>query len=237
MSSAAPPSTRSPLAAFAAVFLLAAACAGALVWTLERQERAQQRTQAADVAGDHVQALQRAIELALSANNTLVALVRQGHGNVPQFEEIGMQMLPFYPGIAAMGLSPGGVVQQVVPRAGNENLLGFDQLNDPRQGAESARARESGLLTLAGPWSWCRAAWALWGASRCIWKMTWGAATSGGSRTSPSAFQRCWRLRACRSSPSGASTIDCGVFAPTTIKSKPSRRLTLRPLTTLWAAH
>ena len=60
VSSAAPPSTRSPLAAFAAVFLLAAACAGALVWTLERQERAQQRTQAADVAGDHVQALQRA---------------------------------------------------------------------------------------------------------------------------------------------------------------------------------
>ena len=151
MSSAAPPSTRSPLAAFAAVFLLAAACAGALVWTLERQERAQQRTQAADVAGDHVQALQHAIELALSANNTLVALVRQGHGNVPQFEEIGMQMLPFYPGIAAMGLSPGGVVQQVVPRAGNENSIGFDQLNDPRQGAESARARESGLLTLAGP--------------------------------------------------------------------------------------
>ena len=30
--------------------------------------------------------------------------VRQGHGNVPQFEEIGVQMLPFYPGIAAMGL-------------------------------------------------------------------------------------------------------------------------------------
>ena len=54
------------------------------------------------MAGDHVQTLQRAIELALSANNTLVALVRQGHGNVPQFEEIGMQMLQFYLGIAAI---------------------------------------------------------------------------------------------------------------------------------------
>ena len=74
------------------------------------------------MAGDHVQALQRATELALSANNTLVALVRQGHGNVSQFEEIGMQMLPFYPGIADMGLSPSGVVQQVVPRASNENF-------------------------------------------------------------------------------------------------------------------
>ena len=123
MSSAAPPSTRSPLAAFAAVFLLAAACAGALVWTLERQERAQQRTQAADVAGDHVQALQRAIELALSANNTLVALVRQGHGNVPQFEEIGMQMLPFYPGIAAMGLSSSGGCSKSFPVQATRILL------------------------------------------------------------------------------------------------------------------
>ncbi len=133
------------------VFLLAAACAGALVWTLERQDRAQQHTQVADLAGDHAQALQRAIGLALSANNALVALVRQGQGSVAQFEDIGTQMLPFYPGIAAMGLSPGGVVRQVVPRAGNENLIGFDQLNDPRQGAEAARARASGELTLAGP--------------------------------------------------------------------------------------
>ena len=142
---------RSPFAGSLAVFVLAIACAGLVVWTLERQERAQQHTQVADVAGDHVQALQRTIELTLSANNALAALVRQGRGTVTQFEEIGTQMLPLYPGIAAMGLSPGGVVRQVVPRQGNENSIGFDQLNDPRQGPESVRARESGRLTLAGP--------------------------------------------------------------------------------------
>lgn len=142
---------RSSLAGPLVVFVLAALCAGLVVWALERQERAQQRTQVADLAGDHVQALQRAIELSLSANNALVALVRQGNGQVSQFEEIGTQMLPFYPGIAAMGLSPDGVVRQVIPRQGNESLIGFDQLNDPRQGPESARARASGRLTLAGP--------------------------------------------------------------------------------------
>lgn len=146
-----PRSSNHPLFAFIAIFALAAFCAGALIWTLERQDRIQQRTQAADMAGDHVQALQRAIELALSANNALVALVRQGQGNVTHFEEVGTQMLPFYPGIAAMGLSPGGVVRQVVPRQGNESLIGFDQLKDPRQSAESIRARDTGLLTLAGP--------------------------------------------------------------------------------------
>lgn len=142
---------RSPFAGSLAVFVLAMACAGLVVWTLERQDRAQQHTQVADMAGDHVQALQRTIELALSANNALVALVRQGQGKVTQFEEIGTQMLPLYPGIAAMGLSPGGVVSQVVPRLGNESSIGFDQLRDPRQGPESVRARESGRLTLAGP--------------------------------------------------------------------------------------
>ena len=134
-----------------AVFALAAGCAGALIASLERQERMQQRTQVADMAGDHGQALQRAIELALSANNALVALVRQGQGQVSQFEDIGTQMLPFYLGITAMGLSPRGVIRQVVPRQGNERLIGFDQLNDAQQGRESARARESGRLTLAGP--------------------------------------------------------------------------------------
>ena len=43
------------------VFVLAAICAGTVVWVLERQELSQQRTQVADMAGDHVQALQRAI--------------------------------------------------------------------------------------------------------------------------------------------------------------------------------
>ncbi len=111
----------------------------------------QQRTQAVNLAGDHVQALQRAIELALSVNNGLVALVCQGQGHVPQFEEIGTQVLPLYPGIAAMGFSPGGIVQQAVPLRENEGLVAFNQPYDRLQRAESERTRESGQLTLAGP--------------------------------------------------------------------------------------
>ncbi|RZJ59488.1 MAG: hypothetical protein EON49_11240, partial [Acidovorax sp.] len=67
-----PPPTRSrrSLTGPLVVFVLSALCAAGLIWTLEQQERDQQHTQVADIAGDHVQALQRAIELALSANNT-----------------------------------------------------------------------------------------------------------------------------------------------------------------------
>ncbi|MBY0453346.1 MAG: EAL domain-containing protein [Burkholderiaceae bacterium] len=122
-----------------------------LIWNLERKEYLQERTQVSDLTGDHAQAVQRSIESALSANNALGALVRQGNGTVYEFESIGSQMLPFYPGIAALGLAPNGVIGSVVPLLGNEVLLGFDQLRDPVQGAESIRARDSGKLTLVGP--------------------------------------------------------------------------------------
>lgn len=134
-----------------AVFLLAALCAGMLIWNIEQSEYTQERTQAADLAGDHAQALQRSVESALSANNALGALVRQGNGTVYEFEAIGSQMLSFYPGIVALGLAPNGVIESVVPLRGNEVLIGFNQLRDPVQGAESVRARDSGKLTLVGP--------------------------------------------------------------------------------------
>ena len=78
-------------------------------------------------------------------------LVRQGQGFVNDFEGVATQMLPFYPGIAALGLSPGGVICCVVPRAGNENSIGFNQLEDVAQNKEARRARDTGKLTLAGP--------------------------------------------------------------------------------------
>ena len=145
------PTAASPLYAALVAFVLTALCAGAIIASLERREDAQERTQVADLASDHARALQRSIELALSANNALAALVRQGNGNVPDFEAIGTQMLPFYPGIAALGLAPQGVVQHVVPLRGNESLIGFSALLSPQQSAESALARDSRRMTLAGP--------------------------------------------------------------------------------------
>ncbi|HNQ09765.1 MAG TPA: diguanylate phosphodiesterase, partial [Giesbergeria sp.] len=85
-----------------------------------QQEEAKSRALAADLAADHAQSLQRGIERALSATYAIAALVRQGRGFVNDFNGVATQMLPFYPGIAAIGLSPGGVICCVVPRAGNE---------------------------------------------------------------------------------------------------------------------
>ena len=141
----------SPLCAAVLAFACTALCFAVWVWQLEQRDLAQQRTQVSGLANDHALALQRSIESALSANNVLVALVRQGQGEVQNFEAIGEQLLPFYPGIVALGLAPNGIVQKVVPALGNEAVLGFNQLADPVQGAEAILARDSGQLTLAGP--------------------------------------------------------------------------------------
>ena len=116
-----------------------------------QQEEAKSRALAADLAADHAQSLQRGIERALSATYAIAALVHQGRGFVNDFNGVATQMLPFYPGIAAIGLSPGGVICCVVPRAGNENSIGFNQLEDIVQNKEARRARDTRKLTLAGP--------------------------------------------------------------------------------------
>jgi len=87
----------------------------------------------------------------LSATYAVAALIRQGHGTVVDFEAVATELLPFYPGIAALGIAPGGVISNVVPRAGNEKSIGFNQLKDIAQNKEAIKARDTGKLTLAGP--------------------------------------------------------------------------------------
>lgn len=131
-------------------FLVGAACGG-LIWNEQRAEAGKARVRASELAHDQAQSLQRAIERSLSATYALAALVRRGQGKVPDFEPIATEMLPFYPGVAALGLSPGGIITQVVPLLGNEPLMGYNQLGNVAQAGESSTARDSGQLTLIGP--------------------------------------------------------------------------------------
>lgn len=133
------------------IFLLCSALTIVLIWRSEQRDIAEARTRAANLAADHTQALQRGIERALSATYAIAALVRQGRGNVLDFDAVATEMLPFYPGIAALGMSPGGIIRNVVPLAGNEKSIGFNQLTDNAQNREAIKARDTGKLTLAGP--------------------------------------------------------------------------------------
>ncbi len=142
-----------PLVVAIGMFLIAAVASGLLVRQSELTRERQQRAQVAAMAGDHARSVQRNIEHALSATYALAALVRQGKGEVADFEATAQEMLPFYPGAASLQLAPGGVVRRIVPLIGNEKAIGHKLLDDPARNKEAFLARDTGKLTLAGPFN------------------------------------------------------------------------------------
>jgi diguanylate cyclase (GGDEF)-like protein/PAS domain S-box-containing protein len=146
-------SGRRRLAVAVAVFLIAAVASLLLARQSEQLRTHQQRIRTMDMAHDHARAVQRSIEHALSATHALAALVRQGNGVVFNFEATAQEMLPFYQGAASLQLAPGGIVRHVVPLAGNEMAHGHDLLRYPARNKEAILARDTGKLTLAGPFT------------------------------------------------------------------------------------
>ncbi|MBI2307364.1 MAG: EAL domain-containing protein [Rhodocyclales bacterium] len=139
------------LLAIGLAFALAALLSGLIVWLTEQRRIESARTIAAQAATDHVQHLDQTLQQALSATYALAALVRQGRGSVENFEETAMQMLHVYPAAAALQLAPDGIIRHIVPRLGNEQAIGHDLLKDPARTKEAFLARDTGKLTLAGP--------------------------------------------------------------------------------------
>jgi len=147
------PQAGRPLLVAFIVFLIAAAVAGLLVRQSEQQRSQQQRVQFADQADDHAHIIQRNIDRALSATYALAALVQQGNGNIRDFDVTARELPPYYPDASSLQLAPGGIVQHIVPLAGNEKAIGHNLLQDPTRDKEAFLARDSGQLTLAGPFN------------------------------------------------------------------------------------
>ena len=148
---AAPASGRRPLVAALIAFLLAGAAAVGVLRQSEQFRQHEQRTHLADLAAEHADAIKNSTQRALSATYALAALVRQGQGSIANFDAIASELLRYYPGAASLQLAPGGIIQHVVPLAGNEKALGHPLLQDPTRNKEAFLARDSGRLTLAGP--------------------------------------------------------------------------------------
>lgn len=86
----------------------------------------------------------------LLRTETLAALVMQGNGRIRDFDSIAPVMLN-RSAIRNMLLAPGGVVSDVYPREGNEKLIGFNLFGPGAGSREALRAKDTGSLTLGGP--------------------------------------------------------------------------------------
>jgi signal transduction histidine kinase/CheY-like chemotaxis protein/sensor domain CHASE-containing protein len=136
-----------------AVLLIAGAVSAAMVWKLDRHDLNEEKARAAETANDHALALQASLDRALSSSYALAALVREGHGHVDHFESAATELLPFYPGVHGLSLAPGGVISQAIPPSDAVKVVGEDLLNNATTAAEAGRARDTGQLVLAGPFT------------------------------------------------------------------------------------
>jgi diguanylate cyclase (GGDEF)-like protein/PAS domain S-box-containing protein len=133
------------------VFLLAALVSATLIWQLERSQLEKARVNAYSLAHDHARSAQGHMDRTLSAVYALSVLVQQSHGDIKNYEKIATKMLTYYPGVSVLVLAPNGIITHTVPMAVNEKAIGLNLFTDPVMGQEARLARDTGQLTLAGP--------------------------------------------------------------------------------------
>ena len=87
----------------------------------------------------------------VSAVEVLGALARQSGGTIPDFQKVAAELLAARPGLASLELEPGGVVRDIVPRAGNERAIGLNVLNNPAYRPSASATIQKRALTVTGP--------------------------------------------------------------------------------------
>jgi diguanylate cyclase (GGDEF)-like protein/PAS domain S-box-containing protein len=136
-----------------AVCVVCCVLSALLLWKLDQSRVEAARTRAQVEAAEQANSVESALARSLSATYSLGALLSQGGGQIRDFDAIAAQLLPYYPGVQSLQIAPRGVVRQIYPLAGNEKAIGHDLLGDPARHRESALARDTGQLTLAGPFT------------------------------------------------------------------------------------
>jgi signal transduction histidine kinase len=95
--------------------------------------------------------LDRHLNESLFATYALAALIKSEHGNIAGFDGLAKEFIAYQPHIASLQLAPAGVVQHIVPLAGNEKAIGHNLLTDEKRNTEARLALQTKKLTLAGP--------------------------------------------------------------------------------------
>ncbi|MBO6793563.1 MAG: PAS domain-containing protein [Balneolaceae bacterium] len=96
------------------------------------------------------QNIQRTISEAYSAA-LFLALTVQDNGEVKNFETYAENLLNNHEGVDVLQLVPDGVIQYVYPYEGNEAVIGYNILADPKVNREVIRATETRTVYFAGP--------------------------------------------------------------------------------------
>lgn len=128
---------------------LAAASVGIIFVLFHIQKRESIRHAGYVVTGE-ISKLQYSIDSHLLNAEILEMIVINDQGVVKDFNSIAKRLYANDPSIRSLQLAPDGVVTYVYPLEGNEDAFG-DLFSDPERKTEAEYARDTGEMTLAGP--------------------------------------------------------------------------------------
>ena len=124
-----------------------------LIYFFAQYNQQQKRLSVQKLSSSYVSLIRNNVFQAISATYPLAALIRTQKGDASGFTELATEMLPLYPGAASLQLQPDGILKHVVPLKGNESAIGHNLLLSPDRTKEAFLARDTGKLTLAGPFN------------------------------------------------------------------------------------
>lgn len=133
------------------VLLLAFIVAMGTVILMEKTDigRTRERTeQQALIMADKIRYV---VENLLLTTNTVEALIKEGDGQIQNFDWIIPIVIKDYP-IHNIAVAPKGIVTQIYPYEGNEAAIGHNLLTDPARATEAKITRDSKKLTISGPY-------------------------------------------------------------------------------------
>lgn len=132
---------------FMTVLLLGAV----LLLVIEKYLQSDQQQRALRRSAWIANAIERQLVEDMFATVALAALVKEGKGDIANFDTLATQFILMNPTIAALELAPEGIIRKVAPLEGNEQALGLNLLSNALAEPEAQLALQSGKLTLAGP--------------------------------------------------------------------------------------
>ena len=94
--------------------------------------------------------LHELLEEGKSATSTLSFFIHK-YGEVKDFDSIASFLIAGNANIDALELEPGGIINDVYPKKGNESVLGYNILKDSNRNKEALRAIEKKRFFYAGP--------------------------------------------------------------------------------------
>ena len=138
-------------AASCAMFAASLLVLCATLFLTGRDQITRERERATYVAQHYAVLLSSSVNNACSMLHMLDALIVQGKGEIDDFESVSSDIIHFYPYIRTVVVAPDGIIRRVYPLDTKHPALGHDLLNSPDRQEEARLARDSGILTIAGP--------------------------------------------------------------------------------------